>query len=161
MAKKKRPVTTTDSRPKRPLRVKTVSAPTQADITRFPAPKRGAASAQRSVADLRRAVKDATWTVADHLKDTDRPPVYPLGGSHEGLRRADATQRIDFNKEFATPPKNPDLLRLAVERKLIGPEALQLLPQNDEPPGPPKRPPRYRSSPKGKPKSRSGRKTER
>ncbi len=85
-----------------------------------------------TVDDLRRSSITTSWSVNEKLNGSEPPPRYPLGGSSEGLSVADANRRIDWVQLFSIPPRNPHLLKRAIELELLPTECIELLPASEE-----------------------------
>jgi hypothetical protein len=85
-----------------------------------------------TVDDLRRSTADTTWSVNEQLDASGPPPRYPLGASTEGLSIADPNRRIDWSEIFSIPPRNPDLLKRAIELELLPAGSISLLPISPE-----------------------------
>jgi hypothetical protein len=102
-------------------------------MTRYPVPSVPPESLHVTVGDFRRAVKGSTWKVNENLKDSDPLPIHPTGTYREAFPQARPALRINWKKVFSTPPRNPELLRIAVKRGLISRDALALLPQSPRP----------------------------
>ena len=82
-----------------------------------------------TVDDLRRSVTDKTWSVNEKLDGSGPIPRYPLGASVEGIRPADTSIRINWAEIFSIPPRNPDLLKRAIELRLLPADSILLLPR--------------------------------
>ncbi len=85
-----------------------------------------------TVDDLRRSSIAMSWSVNEKLNGSEPPPRYPLGGSPEGLSVVDTNRRIDWNQLFSIPPRNPHLLKRAIELELLPAENIALLPTSSE-----------------------------
>jgi hypothetical protein len=97
-------------------------------VTEFPAPEHPATFT--TVGDLRRTLEatGASWSVNEALKDTDPLPVHPLGGATEGLTPADEAGPLDWQDVMAVPPRNPLLMKRAIELKLVPSDAQEIVP---------------------------------
>ena len=82
-----------------------------------------------SARELRAALREegATWMVSQKLRGTRRVPRRGLGASTEGVPRAADVPPVDFGALLSELPGNPQLVRRAVELRLVAPEVARAL----------------------------------